>query len=298
MDISALKLFIDVMHRNSFTEVANTWRIAPSSVSRSIAALEAELGFSLFQRSTRKLQPTDAGQRYFERVLELIDELDTAREIAADCDEEPRGRLRVTAPSVFGQMYLVPLLPQLHRQYPKLTIELLLSDGYLDLIEERIDVAIRLGSLQDSNYVARRLLDMRFHICASPGFIEQHSKPNTPEEIKQFECLLFPRGGHSLSWLFKNDQGDIEEVAINGRCLITQSDAIRQCALNGMGLALLPDWLIKEDLKLGTLIPLFEDYEVTATDYNSAVWIVRPSRKYLPLKDRVFIEQLQQKVRA
>jgi DNA-binding transcriptional LysR family regulator len=99
-----------------------------------------------------------------------------------------------------------------------------------------------------------------------------------------------------LNWLSKNNQGEIKEVTIDGRCLITQSDAIRQCALNGMGLALLPDWLIKKDLKLGALVPLLEDYEVTATDYDSAVWLVRPSREYSPLKVRVFIDQLSEHI--
>jgi DNA-binding transcriptional LysR family regulator len=292
MEMSTLKLFIEVIHRGSFTEVANTRRVAPSSVSRAIAALESELGFRLFQRSTRKLQPTEAGLLYFERVQALVDELDSARELAADINEEPRGRLRVTAPTVFGQMYLVPLLPELHAAYPKMSIELLLNDAYIDLIDERIDVAIRLGSLPDSNHVARRLRAMRFHICASPEFIERHGKPSTPKEVGQFECLLFPRGEHNLNWLFKNADGHIEEVTIKGRCLITHSDAIRQCAVNGMGLALLPDWLIQEDIRDGTLIPLFEEFEVSATDYQSAVWLLRPSREYSPLKVRIFSELL------
>jgi DNA-binding transcriptional LysR family regulator len=160
MEIATLKLLIEVMRLGSFSEVAKTERVAPSSVSRAIAGLESELGFRLFQRSTRKLQPTEAGQLYFERISSLVDELEMAKDIATDINQEPRGRLRVTAPTVFGQTYLVPLLPELHTNYPALMIELLLDDRYVDLIEERIDVAIRLGSLPDSNFIATRLQEM------------------------------------------------------------------------------------------------------------------------------------------
>lgn len=292
MDIASLKLFVEVMRRRSFTEVAGIERVAPSSVSRAIAALEAELGIRLFQRSTRKLEPTEAGQLYFERILPLMDELEAAREMAADVVEEPRGRLRVTAPIVFGQMYLVPVLARMHQQYPGLSIELLLSDAYVDLIGERIDVAIRMGSLRDSSYIARPVRKIRFFICASPDYLERHGRPTAPRELTGHECLLFPRQGQALNWLFKDQVGVIEEIPIDGRCLITNSEAIRQCALSGMGLALLPDWLVTEDLRSGALLSLFDDYEVSATDFDSAIWILQPSREYVPLKARVFIDNL------
>lgn len=292
MDISTLKLFMEVAHQGSFTDVAKTEGVAPSSVSRAIAGLENELGIRLFQRSTRKLKPTEAGLVYLERIASIVDELESARQIATDVSEEPRGTLRVTAPTVFGQTHIVPLLPELQARYPSMTIELLLTDAYLDLIEERVDVAIRLGSLQDSTYIARRLQKMDFFICASPEYIEKHGKPDTPQEIRNHNCLLFPRTGHSLNWLFKDNDGNIFEVPISGKCLITNSDAIRQSALSGMGLALLPDWLINTDVQSGSLVTLFDEFTVTATNYGSAVWLLYPSREYVPLKTRVFINYL------
>ncbi|HHJ17620.1 MAG TPA: LysR family transcriptional regulator [Gammaproteobacteria bacterium] len=292
MDVSTLKLFVEVMRRRSFTQVAKTGRMAPSSVSRAIASLETELGTRLFQRSTRRLEPTEAGLRYFERVEPLLEELTEAGMMVADSVGQPRGTLRVSAPTVFGQMFLVPVVAELHEKHPDLGIELLLNDAYVDLVGERIDVAIRLGTLSDSSDIARRVRMIRYYICASPQYLKRHGAPATPRELARHECLLFPRGGYSLSWLFRDASGAVEEVQIDGRCLITNSESIRQCALSGMGLALLPDWLVEPDIESGTLCALFDDYEVTATDYDSAIWILQPSRAYVPLKARVFVERL------
>ena len=292
MEMDTLSLFVEVMRHHSFADVARSRGVAPSSISRAIAGLEQELGIRLFQRSTRKLEPTEAGVLYFERVAPPIAELESARQIASDVTEEPRGTLRVTAPIVFGQQYIVPLLPALARRYPSLTIELLLTDAYQDLIEERIDVAIRLGSLQDSSYVATRLSELAFYICASPAYLEQYGTPTTPQQITAHNCLLFPRTGYSLNWLLRDRDGAVLEIPIHGNCLITNSQSIRQCALAGMGLALLPNWLIDDDLQSGALIRLFADFDVTASDYDSAVWLLYPSREYLALKTRVFIDHL------
>ena len=176
--------------------------------------------------------------------------------------------------------------------YTQRAIELLLNDAYVDLVGERIDVSIRLGTLSDSSYIARRVSIIRYYICASPEYLKTHGTPDSPQALARYECLLFPRGEHSLNWLFRYATGDVEEVQIHGRCLITNSESIRQCALSGMGLALLPDWLVEPDIESGKLQTLFNDYEVTATDYDSAIWILQPSRAYVPLKAKVFVAHL------
>lgn len=292
MDLDTLDLFIDVMRYGSFADAARARGVAPSSISRAIAALEGELGIRLFQRSTRKLEPTEAAMVYYERINPVVNEIETARQIALDVTEEPRGTLRVTAGTVFGQLVIAPLLPDLARTYPQLSIELLLTDAYLDLVEERIDVAIRAGSLKDSSYVAKRLSNMTFYVCASPSYLSRRGKPQTPEEIANHDCLVFPRTGYNMDWMFKDAEGVITRIAIQGKYLITNSAAIKQCAIAGMGLTLLPDWLISDAVASGDLVTLFSDYVVTATDYDSAVWILYPSREYLPLKSRVFIDLL------
>jgi DNA-binding transcriptional LysR family regulator len=295
MDLETLSLFVEVMQRGSFADVARARGVAPSSISRAIAGLESELGIRLFQRSTRNLEPTEAALVYFERINPLVNELETAKLAALDVSEEPKGTLRVTAATVFGQTAIVPLLPELAEAYPQLSIELFLADAYLDLVEERIDVAIRLGSLKDSSYIAKRLANLTFYVCASPGYLKRHGTPEHPKAIEEHNCLLFPRSGYSLDWLFKDKDGTLIQVPINGKYLITNSAAIKQCAIAGMGLALLPDWLVNDAISSGELVTLFPEHEVTATDYDNAAWILYPSREYLPLKTRVFIDFLTQR---
>ncbi|HEB85825.1 MAG TPA: LysR family transcriptional regulator, partial [Gammaproteobacteria bacterium] len=182
--------------------------------------------------------------------------------------------------------------------YPSLAIELVLTDAYLDLIEERVDVAIRLGSLQDSSYIAKLIKPIQFIICASPDYIEKYGIPTKPEEASKHNCLIFPRAGHNNNWLFKDENQEIYEIQIQGQCTITNSTAIKQCAVLGMGLALLPDWLVNNDIKGGILERLYDDYSVTATDYNSGIYVLYPSKKYTPLKTRLFIEHLQKNIQS
>lgn len=298
MDIETLELFVELMHTRSFTESARDRDIAPSSASRALAGLEKQLGVRLFQRSTRKLEPTEAGLAYFERIEPLLAELRDANQLAADLNSKPQGVLRVTAGIVHGELYLVPLLPELNELYPSLTIELILSDANLDLIEERIDVAIRVGALRDSSYVAKRLGGMRFYLCAARKYLDQHKAPATPEEVGLHNCLLFPRPGYSSSrWTFRKAGGRLSEVHVNGNCLITHSRSIRHCALAGMGLALLPDWLVASEIESGSLVRLFDDHEITPTNFDGAIWLVSPSREYVPLKTRLFTEFILKKFR-
>ena len=295
MNIESLYLFAEVMRHRSFTKIANERGIASSSVSRSIRTLESEVGTRLFQRSTRNIMPTEAGLLYFERIKSVLEELELAKQLATDVIDQPQGTLRVTASKVFGEMHIVPLLAEFNQQYPELTLEILLHDRFTDLVEERIDVAIRIGTLDDSSYVVRRLMPMSFCITASPDYLDRNGVPTMPPQIIDHNCLLFPRSGHNLNWLFKSEQ-QVHEISVQGKHLITQSSAIKQCTLAGMGLSLLPDWLIQDEIDNGELIKLFNDFEVTATDFKGSVWMLYPSREYLPAKVRLFCDFLLKKL--
>ncbi len=292
MNMETLRLFCEVMQYLSFSEVAKTRNVAPSSISRAISVLESELEIKLFQRSTRSLKPTEAGEIYFKRVSLALVELEEAKQLAKDLNNSPQGLLRVTASTVFGKMYIVPLLDELLLKYPLLTIELLLTDSYVDLIEERIDVAIRLGSLRDSSYIAKKLLDMKFYICASPNYVNRNGLPLRPSDLTKHNCLLFPREAYNNQWLFKDSNNNMTNIAVRGNCTITNSEAIKQSAVNGIGITLLPDWLIQSEINSQLLVKLFESYSVTATDYDSAVWMLTPSRRYVPSKTKVFMDHL------
>jgi len=289
MEVSSLYLFAEVVRERSFTAIAKARGIAPSSVSRTIHALEKEVGIRLFHRTTRQIVPTEAGLRYFESISTVLEELELAQQLANDHDSLPTGTLKITAPRVFGELYLIPLLPKFNQCYPELSLEVVLTDGFIDLVQEGIDVAIRAGSLQDSSYVARKLLPMNFFITASPNYLAKMGTPSLPENIAEHHCLVFPRVGHNPNWLFKTGD-EIQEVAVQAKVLVTQSSAIKQLTLAGMGLSLLPDWLVSREIASGELVQLFNDRQVTATNYNSAVWMLYPSREYLPLKVKVFNE--------
>lgn len=291
-----LQIFVEVMRQGSFAAVARDRNLDPSSVSRAIASLEEELGIRLFQRTTRQLSPTEAGTVYFERIESLVEEMQQAIDVAVDIVEQPKGILRVTASTSFGQKCLVPMLPNFQTRYPDLTVELLLTDTIVDLVAERVDLAVRLGLLADSTLIAQRLMQTHYSVCASPQYLQRCGQPQNPSDLENHNCLLFPLAGFRSRWIFKNSNGHTSEVAICGRTIISNAIALQHCAIAGMGLALLPNWLINDVLQTGALINVFPTHAVTATDFNTAAWLVYPSRAYIPLKVRVFIDFLKQAI--
>ena len=296
MDVAVLRLFVEVVRQGSFAAVARDRNIDPSSVSRAIAGLEEELGIRLFQRTTRQLSPTEAGMTYFERIEPLVEEIQQATDIATDISGQPKGTLRVTASTSFGLKCIVPLLPEFQRLYPDLTVDLLLTDAVVDLFAERIDMAVRLGLLADSTLIAQQLMRTHYSVCASPGYLNRSPPLQHPTDLTHHNCLLFPLADFRSRWIFKDQKGELSEISISGRTVISSGIALQQCAIAGMGLALLPNWLIDEDLRAGSLINVFPDYDVTATDFSTAAWLVYPSRAYVPLKVRVFIDFLKNSI--
>lgn len=296
MELSVLQLFVDVMRHGSFAAAAREHDIDPSSVSRAISGLEDELGLRLFQRTTRKLSPTESGVLYCQRIEPLVREMQEAAQITADQTGRAQGTLRVSTTVSFGSTWIAPNLDKLQSQYPKLTIELLMNDAIVDLVADRIDLAVRLARPTDSSLIAQRLMRTSYRVCASPRYLESAPQHCHPEQLKNHSCLLFPLSGYRSRWRFKREvDGDaLREVEISGRTLISSATALRDCSINGMGVALLPDWLVDTEIKKGTLVDLFPDYQVTATDFETAVWLVYPSRHYVPMKLRVFIEFLRE----
>lgn len=294
MDTSVLKLFVDVVRQGSFAAVARDRNVDPSSVSRAIASLETELGIRLFQRTTRQLSTTEAGSIYFERIEPLVEEIQLAAAAAEDVVEHPKGTLRVTASVAFGLTCIVPMLPKFEVRYPELTVELLLTDAVIDLFSERIDVAIRLGTLKDSSLIAQRLMPVNYRVCASPEYLAEHGAVRKPEDIFCRNCLLFPLTGFRSGWRFRDNTGQVREVPVQGRTVISNAIALQRCAIAGMGIALLANWLVDNDITAGRLVDIFPAYEVSASDFNSAAWLVYPSRAYTPSKVKAFVDFLKQ----
>jgi DNA-binding transcriptional LysR family regulator len=242
------------------------------------------------------LSPTEAGSVYFQRIEPLIEEITQAQAAVLDVSTQPKGWLRVTASVSFGHKRIVPLLPAFAARYPELTVDLVLTDAVLDLIAERIDIAIRLGSALDPGLIAQQLIRTPYCVCASPAYLEHCGRPERPTDLQDHNCLLFPLADFRTRWIFRDSDGGLSEAPVAGRLLISSGIGLQQCALAGMGIALLPRWLIEDDLRAGALVNVFPAYEVTATDFDSAAWIVYSSRSYVPLKVRAFIEHLKEHV--
>lgn len=293
MDLNALELFAQVAKVGSFANVARDRQLDPSYVSRTIATLEKQMGVRLFQRTTRKISLTDAGRMFLEQTAPPLDEIRHASLAALDASSQPRGTLRVTASNSFGLKRIVPVLPSFAEKYPELMVDLHLSDQVVDLVAERIDVAIRLGVLPDSSLVAQPLLSTRYIVVASPSYLRKEGQPATPSEVSDHPALLFPLQGFRTRWLFRSRRGKVTEVAVSPRITISNALALQLCAKEGMGVALLPSWLVEEDIASGSLIDLFPQYDVTGTGFQTGVWCVYPSRSYVPAKVRAFVHYLQ-----
>lgn len=293
MDFATLELFVDVARCGGFAPAARQREIDPSSVSRAIAGLERDLGLRLFQRTTRTLSLTEAGALYLARVEAILDELARAQDEAAAVGATPSGTLRLTCSVAFGQVVLAPLIASFRSAYPDLKLELLLSDANLDLISERIDLAIRLAPDRSPGLIGAKLMDTRYRVCASPACVAAAPPLESPAALSARACLRMTLPEFRARWRFRDRDGRVEEVPVDGDVSISNALALREAARAGLGPALLADWTVREDLASGRLVDLFPDHDVTATSFETAAWMLYPSRAFLPTKVRVAIDFLQ-----
>jgi DNA-binding transcriptional LysR family regulator len=294
MDLDALQVFVEVARRGSFAAAAREQNRDPSSVSRLIALLEAELGSRLFQRSTRRLSLTEAGDVYLRSIEPLIDELERARTAALNTTGKPTGTLRLTASVSFGNRKIVPLLPEFRNRYPALKIDASFTDANLDLVADRFDLAIRLGPAIEGDLVATKLMDTHYRVVASPRYIKRAQRIAKPADLSAHLCLLFPLRAFRTAWHFRDANQQLETVTISGDVTLSPADCIRRAAIDGLGVALLPDWLVDADIDEKRLVHLLPAYAVAATNFETGAWLVYPSRAYLPNKVRVMIDFLKQ----
>lgn len=241
MDIDTLRLFIQTARDNSFSQTARRLSIAPSSVSRSIDQLEQRLGVRLFQRSTRRISLTEAGNQYLTDINPLLEELAKAEANLKDQQSALRGELRITASPSFGVSILSPLLHQFRTLYPELKLHLNLTDKIVDLIDQSVDMAVRQGPLPDSTLVAERLMNSRYRICASPNYLQTYGQPTQPQQLQQHRCLVFALPQFQSNWQLRDRNGAITNIAINNGLVINNGMALKQCAIDGVGMVLLSD---------------------------------------------------------
>jgi DNA-binding transcriptional LysR family regulator len=289
--LSALETFVRVAETGSFSEAARRLKTSKSAVSRLVAGLEAELGVRLIHRTTRALTLTEAGRGYRERAARILADLADADQSVTRMQQAPRGRLVVNAPMSFGYLQLGRVMPDFLALYPDLTVDLTLTDRFVDLIDEGIDVAVRIGALTDSSLVARRLAPIRRVVCASPAYLSARGTPATPGDLAGHDCIGYSNPPGQTEWRFVDADGRPQPVAVGGRLTVNNGDVIRDAVLGGVGLALLPTFLIGDDLRNGRLVSVLERFLPQDLTLNA----VYPHARHLSPKVRAFVDFLAQR---
>ena len=294
MDDQLLRTTLLVARSGSFAAAARNTGVDPSSVSRQVAALEAALGIRIFERTTRRLDLTEAGRLYLDRAAPALEAMDEAADAARDVMSEPSGLLRVTTSVAFGERWLIPRLATFRAASPRIDLNLVLTDAVTDLAGEGIDLAIRLGPRPDTgSMVVAKLFDTPYRVVASPDYLDRKGRPSTVAALAQHDGLLFRLPAFRRGWQFRRGPGGgITEALPRPALTISNALALRRAALAGMGVALMADWTIGEDLASGALVDLFPDHEASAGRFDSAAWIVYLSRAYVPARLRMFIDHL------
>ncbi|WP_426731419.1 LysR family transcriptional regulator [Myxococcus faecalis] len=283
--LANIDAFVRVVEEGDFTRAARKLHLTASAVSRRISRLEEELGMKLFQRTTRALRLTEDGRDFHARCQRILTELGEAKESLTRARVRPSGVLRVEAPQVIGQLVLVPALPRFLARYPDLTLHLTLRDEVMDPVAGGADVHLRLGALEDSTLVARKLTEARLLACASPRYLERRGTPTTPEELARHDCLGFMRDGKPLPWLLRQDGA---EVSLEPRASlhVNHGGALRDAAMLGLGIAWLFDFMVARDLASGALVEVLAPH----TTQTRAIHVLHPPDRHLPSRTRVFLD--------
>ena len=292
--IDALNSFIAVASSNSFSQVAKSQSVAVSSVTRKIDWLEAEMGTRLFRRSSRRVMLTDAGEQFLPRARNILAELAQAKDAVAAINADPRGLMTVTAPTIFGRRHLAHAVASFLERYPMIEVDLHVSDALVDLAEQRVDVAIRIGQLPDSDLIATRLATLRPLVCASPAYLARHGRPATPEDLLQHDCITTTTPAPSgPAWRFAGVHRGAP-LPVRGKLRTDDKDCALQAALAGIGIAHLASWVISDDIVAGRLVSLFPDARTPDPRSLPAIHALRmPGRSY-EAKARLFIAHLRQ----
>ncbi|HEY2335760.1 MAG TPA: LysR family transcriptional regulator [Burkholderiales bacterium] len=281
-------VFSRVVAAGSLSAAARELSVSTAVVSRRLAALESRLGVRLINRTTRSLHLTDEGASYLEACNRVLGEIEEADAAVAAGRGEPQGTLRVALPASFGNQHVAPLIPDFAARYPKVQLVLSLSDRYVNVIEERFDLAVRIAELEDSSLAARKLAPNRRVVCASPEYLRRYGAPRTPADLTQHNCLN-TNPELAMTWDYRAPDGSAGSVRVSGRYSCDNWEVLRDWALAGLGIALKSTWDVRRHLEDGSLVPLLPGYTFAS---DVAIWAVYPHRRYLSAKTRVFIDFL------
>jgi DNA-binding transcriptional LysR family regulator len=283
-----LQAFVAVVEAGSFTAAADRLNTAKSAVSRRVSALEERLGVQLLQRTTRVLNLTETGKSFFEHSARILADLDEAEAAVQQEHGELRGSLRVALPLSFGVRHMCKPIAAFSKRHPRIRFDLDLNDRRIDLVEEGMDLALRIGHLQDSSLIARRLFDVRTVIAASPHYLKTHGAPNSPAELVDHECLVYSNLDDPDKWGWTDDEGKRHFVEVNTVLRASSGDFLANAAAHGLGIVIQPTFLAAEAIRLGHLVPLLTNYAWPV----SPAYAVYPPTRHMSYRVRAFIDFL------
>lgn len=284
---TSMQVYTSVVELGSFTAAANVFRMSPGMVTKHINAIEKRLDATLIKRTTRRLQVTEVGKAYYESCKEILKKVEDAEAGTAILSGKPKGLLKVTASLWFGSITLTPIICDYLNQFPDVSVELSLSDRFVDIIDEHFDVAIRIGELSDSSLIARKLATVELSICASPAYLNKHGTPTKPEDLKKHECLGF------TNWRSQSGWKVVEKALTNqgmsrSRFDSNNGQALRQAALKGIGIILMPKVLLAPDIQAGRLVEVLKEFTPPSRPVNA----VYPKERQTTPKLASFVDYL------
>jgi DNA-binding transcriptional LysR family regulator len=282
---AAMQTYVTVVEAGSFSRAARTLQLGQPAVSKSVAQLEERLGTRLLLRSPRGLTPTDAGQRFYEHAKRALDEADEADLAARSTSSSLTGRLRVSAAVTFARLHVMPSLKTFMDAHPELDIDVELDDRDIDLLEEGMDVALRMGDLGDSNMTARRIAQGARTVVGTRAYFEAAGIPSTPADLSRHEAIVYSRRGGGSSWAFSR-KGKEVSVAVSGRVRVGAAEGIRSAVLADMGLAVVSKWMFSPELASGEVIEVLTDWTLPPVD----LWAVFPAGRLVTSKARAFVD--------
>ncbi|MFM0312293.1 LysR family transcriptional regulator [Paraburkholderia sp. RL17-383-BIF-A] len=295
---AAVRTFVRAAELGSLTRAAQELSIKTSTASRHLNELEADLRIALFNRSTRGLSLTEGGKVFYSRVSEVLTQLKDAKDATSSLNQSPSGVLRVTLPVSFGRKHVVPHIGEFMDRYRDIDVDAIFTDDVLNLIESQVDLGIRIGALQDSSLMARRLAPHRELACAAPAYVKASGAPVTPAALKDHACLMFSRTAGNV-WYMRpraDTASEWQKASASGRLTIDDTDALLAVTLAGRGIALLPSWLADEALGDGRLTRILPDWDIRSSREEASVWAVYPRKKTVSSKVRSFIDFLAEKL--
>lgn len=286
--LSEMNAFVTAVREGSFAAAAKAMRVSAQRIGKQVAALEGRLGAQLLVRTTRSQSLTEVGRRYYERCCVILDEAAAADALVAEYGIEPRGELVLGAPCTFGAFRLVPFLREYLSRHPGVSIRLQLSDKNVDLINDGVDAAIRIGTLDDSSLIVRRLETFRLTACASPAYLAVHGVPEMPQDLLRHNCLIYTYFFRPplTAWAFERD-GVTEIVEVGGRLWLNDGRAAIEAALSGQGIVLQDENILGQEVERGRLVHLLPDWRGPARDVS----LIYPANRHMPQKLRTFIEE-------